>query len=263
MGEASFGAIIGHERILALLPRLHAQTLLFSGPERVGRRTVARWYALGLERGFPPPWPGVPEGYREVGPRTPGGEVLLEEVEELADWLATPSRLGPKVGVLDGAHRLTEAAGNALLKLLEEPPSYARLILIAPARATLLPTLASRALEVPFAPVPLEALKALTEDPWLLAYAGGAPGRLIRALADLEGLKARLALAQSLPSLPPLKRLEALKGLLEDPEAFHLLHAALRDRPHLLPLLEKAREALEDRVHLGLVGAWLALSLRG
>lgn len=254
--------LLGHKRILALLPGLRAQTLLFSGPEGVGRRAVARWYALGLERGFPPPWPGVPEGYREVGPGG-RGEVLLEEVEGLADWLATPSRLGPKVGVLDGAHRLTEAAANSLLKLLEEPPAYAHLILIAPARATLLPTLASRALEIPFGPVPLEELKTLTEDPWLLAYAGGAPGRLIRALGDPEGLKARMALAQSLPTLPPLKRLEALRGLLEDPEAFHLLHTALKDRPHLLPLLERAREALEGHVHPGLVQAWLALSLGG
>ena len=63
------GAIIGHEAVLALLPRLTAQTLLFSGPEGVGRRTVARWYAWGLNRGFPPPSLGEHPDVLEVGPR--------------------------------------------------------------------------------------------------------------------------------------------------------------------------------------------------
>ncbi|MCH1927618.1 hypothetical protein L6232_22755, partial [Shewanella sp. C31] len=94
------------------------------------------------------------------------------------------------------AHLLTEAAANALLKLLVDPPSYGRIVLIAPSRDTLLPTLASRALEVPFGPVPEEKLRALTQDADLLAYAAGAPGRLKRALADPALFRARLEKAR-------------------------------------------------------------------
>ena len=193
------GAIIGHEAVLALLPRLTAQTLLFSGPEGVGRRTVARWYAWGLNRGFPPPSLGEHPDVLEVGPKARDlrgrAEVRLEEVAPLLEWCSSHPRERVKVAILDSAHLLTEAAANALLKLLEEPPSYARIVLIAPSRATLLPTLASRATEVAFAPVPEEALRALTQDPGLLRYAAGAPGRLLRALQDPEGYRARMARA--------------------------------------------------------------------
>lgn len=259
------GGIIGHEKVLELLPRLKASTLLFSGPEGVGRRLVARWYALGLNRGFPPPFLETHPDLLEVGPQEAGlkgrKEVRLEEVEPLWDWLASHPRERVKVAVLDSAHLLTEAAANALLKLLEEPPSYARLILIAPGRATLLPTLASRALEVAFGPVPEERLRALTEDPHLLAYAAGAPGRLLRALAEGQAFRERLERARRFLESPPLVRLAFLKEVLAEEEGFHLLRALLGHRPRALLALERAREALEGYVNPDLVLARLALDL--
>ncbi|MEZ0347197.1 MAG: DNA polymerase III subunit delta' [Thermus sp.] len=259
------GGIIGHEAVLALLPRLAAHTLLFSGPEGVGRRTVARWYALGLNRGFPPPPLAEHPDLLEVGPKERGlrgeKEVRLEEVEPLFDWFATHPRERVKVAILDAAHLLTEAAANALLKLLEEPPSYGRIVLIAPSRDTLLPTLASRALEVPFGPVPEEKLLSLTQDPELLAYAAGAPGRLFRALADPEAHRARMELAREALRAPPLARLARLRELLTEEEGFFALHALLRERPRALLALESAREALEGYVNPELVLARLALDL--
>ena len=258
------GAIIGHEAVLALLPRLTAQTLLFSGPEGVGRRTVARWYAWGLNRGFPPPSLGEHPDVLEVGPKARDlrgrAEVRLEEVAPLFEWCSSHPRERVKVAILDSAHLLTEAAANALLKLLEEPPSYARIVLIAPSRATLLPTLASRATEVAFAPVPEEALRALTQDPGLLRYAAGAPGRLLRALQDPEGYRARMARAQRVLKAPPLERLALLRELLAEEEGVHALHAVLKRPEHLLAL-ERAREALEGYVSPELVLARLALDL--
>ncbi|TBH21187.1 DNA polymerase III subunit delta' [Thermus thermamylovorans] len=259
------GGIVGHEAVLELLPRLTAPTLLFSGPEGVGRRPVARWYAWGLNRGFPPPACGEHPDLLELGPREGGlrgrAEVRLEEVEPLFAWLAVHPRERAKVAVLDAAHRLTEAAANALLKLLEEPPSYARLVLIAPSRDTLLPTLASRALEVPFGPVPEARLRALTEDPDLLAYAAGAPGRLLRALADPALFRARLEKGKRALAAPLLERLALLRELLAEEEGFALLHALLRRRPRALLALEAAREALERYVSPDLVLARLALDL--
>jgi len=258
------GAVIGHEAVLALLPRLTAQTLLFSGPEGVGRRTVARWYAWGLNRGFPPPSLGEHPDVLEVGPKARDlrgrAEVRLEEVAPLLEWFSSHPRERVKVAILDSAHLLTEAAANALLKLLEEPPSYARIVLIAPSRATLLPTLASRATEVAFAPVPEEAMRPLTQDPELLRYAAGAPGRLLRALQDPEGYRARMARAQRVLKAPPLERLALLRELLAEEEGVHALHAVLKRPEHLLAL-ERAREALEGYVSPELVLARLALDL--
>ncbi|MEJ5337914.1 MAG: DNA polymerase III subunit delta' [Thermus sp.] len=263
-GAAQGGTIIGHEAILALLPRIEASTLLFTGPEGVGRRTVARWYALGLNLGFPPPPLSEHPDLLEIAPKGKAlrgkAELSLEEVEPLFAWLSTHPRARAKVAILDGAHLLTPPAANALLKLLEEPPAYARLILIAPSRDTLLPTLASRSVEVAFSPVPEEKLRALTEDPELLAYAKGAPGRLLGALADLEAFRARMETARALLQAGPLERLRLLKELLEEAEGFQALHTLLKDPAHLSALF-RAQEALERYVSPDLVLARLALDL--
>ena len=226
---------------------------------------MARWYAVGLNRGFPPPPLADHPDLLEIGPKERGlrgqGEVRLEEVEPLFAWFAAHPRERVKVALLDSAHLLTEAAANALLKLLEEPPSYARIVLIAPSRDTLLPTLASRALEVAFGPVPEARLRALTEDPRLLAYAAGAPGRLLKALADPQAFFERWAKAEAALLGPPLARLALLEELLGEEEGFHLLRALLGHRPEALLALERAREALERYVSPDLVLARLALDL--
>ncbi len=251
--EAETRAVVGHEEVLALLKRLPAQTLLFTGPEGVGRRRVARWLAgEGEYREVLPEPLGVPFGKQRP-------EIRLEQVEEVLDWLATAPGKGFKLVAIDGAHLLTEAAANALLKLLEEPPSYARLVLIAPSREVVLPTLASRALEIPFRPVPEAVLSRFTQDPLLLAYAQGAPGRLLKALEDPSRIHGLYELAQKVKAPGAFTRFQALKALFQEAgrEAAFFLWLALGPQP----ALAKALEALEGYVHPDLVLAWLALKL--
>jgi DNA polymerase-3 subunit delta' len=94
-----------------------------------------------------------------------------------------------QVYIVEDADRMTEQAANSLLKFLEEPSASLTAILLADNLRALLPTIRSRAQEVPFAPLPPEELeKALLAE--------GVPGELARPAAHLAaGLEAARELA--------------------------------------------------------------------
>jgi len=70
----------------------------------------------------------------------------VEEVRQIRDSAAVmPNEAQAKVYILDGADHMTEQAQNALLKVLEEPPSYVIFLLTCGAASSLLPTVRSRA----------------------------------------------------------------------------------------------------------------------
>lgn len=96
--------------------------------------------------------------------------------------------------VIDGADYMAEAAGNALLKTLEEPGN-ATIILIANSTNSLLPTLVSRCQIVPFFRLSEEDLKyvlcrahypEILDYPHLIQLAEGSPGK---AISDWQKLK--------------------------------------------------------------------------
>ena len=290
--------VIGHERQRRFLARKPAQSLLFVGPEGVGRRTVAHWFAYGLncERGFPPcgrcascrmeHHPDLfevrPRTLTKTGQTARKPQIHLDQIapregaEEtsLLEWLQTAPRFRAKVGVVDGAHLLGEAAGNALLKMLEEPPEHAYLVLIAPSREAVLPTLASRSLTVGFGPLPEDELRRLTGDEAALRYSEGAVGRLKAALANPAGLAEAESAAQdwlrALAEDPAtlLAQTEVLRRLAERPfDPWVFVSRALGDWPpearrKALEALLAAREELEAYVAADLVYARLALTLR-
>lgn len=181
----------GHHTTKALLRELRAHTLLFVGPESVGRRRTARWYAALLnckQATAEPCWQcascqqllsDTHPDYREVMPATTTstgrlsrrlelriGQLVPREGDDsdpLSPWLETRPTYRWRVGVIDSAHMMTISAANAFLKLLEEPPSYAKIILIAPSPQAVLPTIASRAITVRFATVKAEASYPLSQ----------------------------------------------------------------------------------------------------
>jgi DNA polymerase-3 subunit delta' len=288
--------ILGHQRILELLPRLRAQTFLFTGPEGVGRRTVARWFAYGLncQQGFPPcgqcascrsqPHPDVleiaPDGETKTGRKARVPQIRLEQIapregfeeQNLLDWIATYPRFKAKTAIVDGAHCLSEPAANALLKVLEEPPAFARLVLVAPSRELVLPTLVSRSLELGFAPLPEALLQTLTTDPEVLAFAQGSVGRVRWALehpAEFGKLSSRTQGVLEALRAGPAQTLEALKLLGEMEEALPYLGRQLGKTLEVespayreaLHVLSRAQDALSAYVSEDLVQTWLALKL--
>jgi len=79
-------------------------------------------------------------------PSEPGDE----PEQSLQDFFRTSPLFGPrKVAVIAGADRMNSAASNSLLKMLEEPNSFAKIILTTTALGDILPTVLSRCVNVP------------------------------------------------------------------------------------------------------------------
>jgi DNA polymerase III subunit delta' len=69
-----------------------------------------------------------------------------------------------RVFILDGADTMRWDVANVFLKILEEPPGSATLILTAPSPYTLLPTIVSRCLQFHFAPLPQADVEQILQD---------------------------------------------------------------------------------------------------
>lgn len=77
--------------------------------------------------------------------KTASREIKIEQIRSLQPWFNTAThRGGLRVAVLYLAEDLNQAAANALLKILEEPPEHTVFLLAASAPDSLLPTIVSR-----------------------------------------------------------------------------------------------------------------------
>ena len=155
-----------------------AHAYLLHGPAGTGKRTAARDFAAALlARGA-----GDPESARtrvQHGAHTdltwvaPSGahEMLRRDVQEtvVAAAAHTPFESRHRVFVLERADTMNDEAANALLKTLEEPPSYVVLLLLTDNPSQVLPTISSRCQPVRFDPLPAaqlaERLQAQGIDP--------------------------------------------------------------------------------------------------
>ena len=138
------------------------------------------------------------------------------KIDTVREWQADislkPFEGRQRVLILHDAERLTEAAANAMLKTLEEPPSYATLVLVANTSGDLMPTIVSRCQPLKLRPVPRAEVAAALRDrlnlatadaDLLAAWSGGRPGwafRMASAPAEIEARQQQtadlLALAQ-------------------------------------------------------------------
>lgn len=212
-----FSEVVGHARPLGLLSRSLAHgtlppSLLFSGPEGVGKRLVAKAVAQALnclqpriERGHPADLSLDACGSclacrkidRGVHPdlvvleRPETGSVKIDEVREaIAATGYRPFEGRRRVVVIDDADRLNPDSQNALLKSLEEPPASSVFLLVSSRPETLLATVRSRCSRLRFGRLPAaEVARLLIErhkmDPAdahaVAAVADGSPGRALDA----------------------------------------------------------------------------------
>lgn len=269
-------ALVGHveaERELAAAARSGrlAHAWLITGARGIGKATLAYRFARWLLAGMPERLDGSLDvdaddrAFRLIAAGShpdlvtveratgEGGrlraEIVIDDVRAAGAFLHLTPAIAPwRAVVVDAADDLNPNAANALLKVLEEPPSRAVLLLVAHAPARLLPTLRSRCLRLDLRPLPeadvVRLIRPYLEDPAeagpLAALAEGSPGRAL-AVAAAGGTSLYQEIATIAGGLPSL-----------DDEAVH----ALADR--------WSRRGAEEtfRVGLELVRTWIERRVR-
>jgi DNA polymerase III subunit delta' len=191
---------------------------LFVGPPGVGKLHVARVFAAALN--CPAGGDGTCDTCRrvlrgvhpDVHLVMPEGDYLLvDDVRAIREEASRSHHEAPvAVFIIDEADRMTDAAANALLKVLEEPQQGVVFVLVARSIEALLATIPSRARTLAFASLPPDDLAAalaaeLGTTPQQAAWAAAAShGRLSRARALLGDESVRLRRATVLDLAGPL-----------------------------------------------------------
>lgn len=182
----TFSHIYGHNRQILGLNRMLATgkvpgVFVFSGPEHIGKATIARAFAAALLGVAPDDLAQHPDWILCVPTRKDTGAKVyeLDDVRALIGRLAQSAILGKTVVCIDDADLLTRSAQNALLKTLEEPSGNTVVILIAHDAAQILPTVQSRAVCIPF----IGEISESSEPTRTIAIALCAPSLVARLVA--------------------------------------------------------------------------------
>ncbi|MBR0653763.1 DNA polymerase III subunit delta' [Plastoroseomonas arctica] len=245
--------LIGHEDAAAALERaaradrLH-HAWLIAGPEGVGKATLAYRFARFLLAGRPDATPllHVPAEssvFRRIaaaahadlltieagtlqGDRKRSDVINVDAARLIPGFFAlTAAEGGWRVVVVDGAELMNPAAANAILKVLEEPPPRAVLLLVSSTPGRLLPTIRSRTRRLDLHPLPDATLHPIIAE-WLPGMAeaerhalarlsGGSLGRALQ-LAESGGPAVHAMVEDALQAPTPVRVMQIADRLAAD-----------------------------------------------
>ena len=155
-----FDEVVGQEAVVRTLRNaidrdLVRQAYLFAGPRGTGKTSMARILAKALNCAAGPTT--SPDGTCQACVSISAGSSLdviemdaasqrgIDDIREIRERVVLqPAEGRHKVYILDEAHQLTDAAWNALLKLIEEPPPHLVFVFCTTDLAKVLPTVRSR-----------------------------------------------------------------------------------------------------------------------
>ena len=124
-----------------------AQALLFCGPRGVGKTTCARILARMVNEAGKDDAPQLidTETALNIFELDAASNNSVDDIRNLIDQVRYPPQHGRyKIYIIDEVHMLSQAAFNAFLKTLEEPPPYAIFILATTEKHKVIPTILSR-----------------------------------------------------------------------------------------------------------------------
>jgi DNA polymerase-3 subunit gamma/tau len=263
-----FDEVVGQESIVRTLKNAISsgqvrQAYLFAGPRGTGKTSLARILAKGLNcvQG-PTPTPdkicnpcvtianGTSLDVIEMDAASQRGIDDIREIRERV--VLQPAEGRYKVYILDEAHQLTDAAWNALLKLIEEPPPHLVFVFCTTDLSKVLPTVRSRCQTFVFArprlPELVRYLRRVADgegiqvpDQALALVARGARGSFRDAVSTLDQLSSATENDISVQAVLQLL------GAVEEEALFRLCDLVVdRDTAGALTFLEELAEQGQD-----------------
>ena len=211
----SFHDIIGHEQIKdhfqkAIANNKVSHAYILTGEAGMGRKSLANAFALTLlcEKGKSEPCMECHACKQVLSGNHPDliyishekpGTIGVDDIrEQINDTIMVrPYSSYYKIYIVDEAEKMTQQAQNALLKTIEEPPSYAVIILLTTNQEMFLPTILSRCVQLKLKPLKNFVVKGYLTDHLhvpeadadiYVAFARGNLGRAI-SLASSDDFK--------------------------------------------------------------------------